>query len=216
MAGGIRKTPAGTWRAYWRDPSGRQTSKTFKTKREASVFLAQVTAAKSTGGYVSPHAGRVLFGEHARQWMSAWNHEATTHARDASIMRTHVISQWGTWPLAKIDHMTVQTWITGLSARLSPATMVQCRRLASAVLRSAVRNRLIAFNPCEDVKVPKARRRDTDERVIERAIFRARLLPPPRAATAPLSGLPVVVGCVGVRRPDCAPTRSTWTGRCCG
>jgi hypothetical protein len=36
-------------------------------------------------------------------------------------------------------------------------------------LRSSVRNRLIAFNPCEDVKVSKRRRLDTDERVTERA-----------------------------------------------
>jgi integrase len=199
--GGIRKTPAGTWRAYWRDPSGRQTSKTFKTKREASVFLAQVTAAKSTGGYVSPHAGRVLFGDHARRWMSAWNHEATTHARDASIMRTHVLPQWGTWPLAKIDHMAVQTWITSLSDRLSPATVAECRRLTSAVLRSAVRNRLIAFNPCEEVKVPKRRRHDTDEQIIERTTFRARLLP-----TVPdrHRGIVAVAGGCGLRWGEAA------------
>lgn len=177
MAGGVRRTPAGNWRAYWREPSGRQTSKTFKTKREASTFLAQITAATSTGGYVSPHAGRVLFGDHARQWMESWNHEATTHARDASIMRTHVLRQWGTWQLAKIDHLSVQTWITDLGRSLSPATVAECRRLTSSVLRSAVRNRLIAFNPCEDVKVQKRRRRDTDDQVIERSMFRNRLLP---------------------------------------
>jgi hypothetical protein len=56
MAGGIRKTLAGNWQAYWRDPVGRQTSKTFRTKREAAAFLAQMTTAASTGGYVSPHA----------------------------------------------------------------------------------------------------------------------------------------------------------------
>src|SRR3954449_13392147 len=134
MAGGIRKTPAGNWRAYWRDPAGRQTSKTFPTKREASTFLAQMAAAASTGGYVSPHAGRVLFAAHAEQWMQSWNNEATTHARDASIMRTHVIAHWGTWPLSKIDHMAVQTWITGLSARLSPATVAECRRLTNSVM----------------------------------------------------------------------------------
>jgi hypothetical protein len=98
MAGAIRKTPAGKWRAYWRDPAGRQTSKTFGTKREASVFLAQISAASSVGTYVSPHAGRMRFGDHARQWMASWNNEATTHARDASIMRTHVLAQWDTWP----------------------------------------------------------------------------------------------------------------------
>jgi len=43
-------------------------------------------------------------------------------------------------------------------------------------MRSAVRNRLIPFNPCDDVKVHKRRRRDTDDQVIERAVFRSRLL----------------------------------------
>lgn len=177
MAGGIRKTPAGSWRAYWRDPAGRQTSKTFGTKREATAFLAQMSAATTTGGYVSPHAGRVIFADHAQQWMASWNNEATTHARDASIMRTHVLAHWGTWQLAKIDHLSVQMWITALSRRLSPATVAECRRLTSAVLRSAVRNRLITFNPCEDVKVQKRRRRDTDDQVVERVAFRSRLLP---------------------------------------
>jgi integrase len=79
--------------------------------------------------------------------------------------------------LSKIDHLAVQTWITDLSRRLSPATVAECRRLTSAVLRSAVRNRLIASNPCEDVKVQKRRRRDTDEQILERAVFQSRLLP---------------------------------------
>lgn len=33
--GFVRKTPAGGHRACWRDPTGRQKSKTFATKREA-------------------------------------------------------------------------------------------------------------------------------------------------------------------------------------
>ncbi|WP_255413946.1 hypothetical protein [Pseudonocardia sp. MH-G8] len=41
-------------------------------------------------------------------------------------MRTHVIAQWGDWPLSKIDHLAVQTWITGLSKQLAPATVAEC------------------------------------------------------------------------------------------
>jgi hypothetical protein len=35
-----------------------------------------------------------------------------------------------------------------------------------------VRNRLIALNPAEDVRIPRRRRRDTDDQVIEREVFR--------------------------------------------
>jgi hypothetical protein len=211
MAGGIRKTPAGNWRAYWREPSGRQTSKTFGTKREATVFLAQISAAASTGGYVSPHAGRVLFGDHARQWIQSWNNEKTTHARDESIMRTHVLAQWGTWQLTKIDHLSLQTWITDLSKRLSPATVAECQRLTSAVLRSAVLNRLIAFNPCENIKVQKRRRRDTDEQVIERTAFRRRLLPAVPARHRGIVGVAGGCGCGRAKQPASASMHSTST-----
>lgn len=174
---GIRKTPAGNRRAAWREPSGRQQSKTFDTKREAAAFLAQLNTAKGTGAYVSPHAGRTLFGDHANEWMATWNVEATTTARDTSVMRNHVLAKWETWPLGKIDHLSIQAWITELGTRLAPATLVQCRRLMSGVMRSALRNRLIALNPCEGVRVQGRRKQDTDERIIARSTLREVLLP---------------------------------------
>ncbi|GAA3083633.1 hypothetical protein GCM10010464_54600 [Pseudonocardia yunnanensis] len=134
MAGGIRKTPAGSWRAYWRDPAGRQTSKMFRTKREAAAFLAQMTTAASTGGYVSPHAGRVLFGEHVRQWMQSWNNEKTTHARDASIMRTphdHPVGHLATREdrphgHADLDHRPVRaSGVARLAARRPAVDLAQ-------------------------------------------------------------------------------------------
>lgn len=199
--GSIRRTPAGTWQAYWRSPAGRQESKTFRTKREASAFLAQMKTSAVTGSYVSPHAGRTPFGEHARLWMASWNTETTTKARDESIMRVHVLKQWESWPLAKIDHLAIQTWITGLSQRLSPATVAECRRLTAAVLRSAVRNRLIAYNPCDDVRVPKRRKKDTDEQVIARDVFRHKLLP---AVPDRYRGLVAVAGGAGLRWGEAA------------
>jgi integrase len=175
--GFVNSTPSGKWRANWRDPEGRQRAKTFRTKREASTYLAQIETQKAQGSYVSPHAGRVLFSQHAQRWMDTWNTEITTAARDASIMRNHVLPHWGTWPLSKIDHMAVQAWVTELCEKYSRATVVECHRLASGVLKSAVRNRLIPFNPADEVRIPKKRKRDTDERIISRADLRTRLLP---------------------------------------
>ena len=157
--------------------------------------------ATATRTYVSPHAGRMPFGEHARQWMASWNTEATTSARDASVMRMHVLKQWESWPLAKIDHLAIQTWITGLSQRLSPATVGECRRLMSGVMRSAVRNRLIAYNPCEDIRVPKRRKQDTDDQVIARDVFRNKLLP---AVPDRYRGLVAVAGGAGLRWGEAA------------
>ena len=174
----VVRTQAGNYRANWRDPSGRQRAKTFATKRAARQFLSEIESSLAAGGlYVDPHAGRTLFGDHARRWMDSRNHEATTKARDESIMRTHVIPQWGDWPLAKIDNIAVQSWVTELGNRRAAATVAEAHRLTSAVLRSAVRNRLIAFNPCEGVRLPHRRKADTDDQVISRAELLTKLLP---------------------------------------
>jgi hypothetical protein len=59
----IGRTAAGTYRARWRDPSGRQRSKNFKTKRDAVRFLAEIDASKNKGLYIDPHAGRIRFAD---------------------------------------------------------------------------------------------------------------------------------------------------------
>lgn len=175
--GWVQKVDNKKWRVFWRDPTSAQRSKTFSTKKEADAFLADTESAKSRGLYVSPHAGRTTFGEHATAWMASWNTERTTAARDRSVMRTHVLPQWEAWPLGKIDHLSVQSWITDLGHHRSRATVAEVHRLTSAVLRSAVRNRLIAFNPALEVRIPKRRKTDVDEQIISRPTLRQVLLP---------------------------------------
>lgn len=193
--GFVEKTDGGRYRAYFREPTGKQRSKTFRTKKEATTFLAEIETAKVRGSFVSPHAGRTLFGVHARDWMTTWNTSETTLSRDTSVMRTHVLPRWENWPLAKIDHLSIQRWVTDLGRRRGPYTVSRCYLLLMGVLRSAVRNRLIATNPGEGVRLPQVRRSDTDERIISRHELRTVLLPevPDRhralIATAAATGL---------------------------
>lgn len=173
----VHQTPEGKWRARWRDPSGRLRSKNFSTKRAARAFLAEIDMTLSRGTYVDPHAGRMPFGDFARRWLAARNTQVTTAARDESVMRTHVLPQWGDWPLAKIDHLSVQEWITELGGRRSASVVAKCHQLTSLVLRAAVRDRLIAINPCDGVRLPPVRRHHQDERIISRTAFRNQVLP---------------------------------------
>ena len=76
--GWVQKVENRKWRVFWRDPAGYQRSKTFPTKKDADTFLAETEAAKSRGVYVSPHAGRTTFAEHAAAWVASWNTEDTT------------------------------------------------------------------------------------------------------------------------------------------
>ncbi|WP_218671099.1 hypothetical protein [Microbispora sp. GKU 823] len=79
-------------------------------------------------------------------------------------MRTHALPRWRDVPLGRIDPSAVQTWVSDLSKRLAPATVVECHRLLSTVLKSAVRDRIVGANPCEGVR----RRKAGDDRIISR------------------------------------------------
>jgi hypothetical protein len=142
--GFVRKTPTGIFRACWRDPAGGQKSKSFRTKREANAFLAEVEAALNRGTYIDPHAGRVRFGDFAHQWLQTRAVEARTAERTLSLMRTHVLLKLANWPIAKVDFMSVQEWVTTLGWELAPATLAKCHSLLVMVLRTAVQAKLIA------------------------------------------------------------------------
>ncbi|HEX6497798.1 MAG TPA: tyrosine-type recombinase/integrase [Micromonosporaceae bacterium] len=202
--GHIVKTTAGTYRANWRDAAGRQKAKTFKTRKEAAAFLAETETAVVRGTYVDPHAGRTRFGEYAMRWLEARNSQINTSARDQSIIRIHVMPQWGSVPLGKVDHLAVQRWVTELGKRLSPATVAKCYQLTSAVFKAAVRDRLIGVNPCEGVKLPSIRQKDTDDQVVTPDVVTGRILP---AVPARYRALVALAAGTGLRWGECVGLR---------
>lgn len=203
--GYVRKTPAGNWKACWRDATGRQPSKTFPTRREAAAFLATVESTKHTGAYIDPHAARrIKFGSYAAQWVESHNVELTTRARDLSLLKNHVVAHWGSAPLAAIDHSSVQKWVATLSRRLSPSTVGECHRLFSAVLKAAGRDRLIAINPAKDVRLPKQRHQAGDRQTISREAFTGLLLP---AVPSRHRAIVALAGGTGLRWGECVGLR---------
>lgn len=200
----IFRTPAGTWQANWRDPAGRKRAKTFKRKRDAERFVSELDTAKNRGLYIDPHAGKVKFADYLPRWVDGINHEANTTFRDQSIMRNHIAPRWGDVPLGRMDHTSVQAWIAELSARLSPATVRECHRVFSSVMKSAVRDRIIGHNPCEGVRLPPRRRKDTDDRTITRDTFVRQLLP---AMPERYRALVAVAGGTGLRWGECLGLR---------
>jgi hypothetical protein len=64
----------------------------------------------------------------------------------------------------------LQSWVTQLGERLSPATVRECYRLTAGIMGSAVRDRLIGFNPCEGVRLPRRRRKDTDDHLLHHRV----------------------------------------------
>jgi integrase len=156
--GTVRKAPrTGRWEARYRDPAGRQRTKTFETKADARVFLGQVDLEQRRGEWVDPQLGRVTLAEWVAEWSATTvDLRPSTRARDDSYLRNHILPVFGSRPLSSITQLEVRGWVSERSASgLAPATVVKAHQILSKILSAAVDGGLIARSPADRVPLPK-------------------------------------------------------------
>lgn len=157
MASVSRDRRRGNWLARWRDPAGRDRSKSFARKVDAERFLAQLSADMHRGMYIDPAAGKVTLDTLAETWVSGLAHlKPSTAERYRGIVRRHIVPRWGRWPLRSIAHSDVSAWVGDLHrAGLAPGTVRQTYRVLSLILDATVQDGRIARNPAAGVALPR-------------------------------------------------------------
>ena len=152
----VREWHAG-WQVRWRDPNGKQRTKSFKRKAEAKQFANRVEVEMERGAYVDPQLGKALFGDWAEEWLqSKINLRASSWARDESYLRNHVQPEFENVPLSRITKLQIQGWVRDLVDKgLHPGTIYHCYRILRCVLEEAVDARLIAESPCRRITLPR-------------------------------------------------------------
>jgi integrase len=157
-----RRTRSGkiSYRARYRDPAGRERSKSFSRKVDAERWLAEIEHAKTRGSWTDPALGKVRFSN----WLTAWwatttNLRPTTRARDETLLRLYAVPRFGDMPLAAISQLEVRAWVADLSARgFAPATVTKAYQLLGKVMAAAVDAGYLARTPCRKVPLPKVER----------------------------------------------------------
>jgi integrase len=153
----IQKRPNGKWRARYRDPDGREVARHFGRKVDAQAWLDEQTAAIITGQYASPRAGRVTLEGFYRPWASrqVWA-PSTARTVDVAIRDSGL----GSVPLGALRRSHVEAWVKRMDSRgLAPSTIAVRVTNLRAVLRAAVRDKVIPSDPAEGVALPRKRRR---------------------------------------------------------
>src|SRR4029450_13002383 len=106
-----------SYRARYRDPTGRQRGKTFRRKVGAGEYLGLIEAAKLRGTWTDPAHGRITLAEWLETWWgSASDLRPSTKARDHAYLNSLVLPRFGTTPLAMIRQPDVQAWVAELTA----------------------------------------------------------------------------------------------------
>jgi integrase len=157
-AGGARFT------AVYRDPTGRiRSAGTFTSEREARHAARRAESSVESGAWFNRTAGKVTFRAYVEEtWWPSRHLEISTKAGYRANLDRHFLPYFGDLPMAKILPSTVQGWVTqavadGLSAR----STVKYHVMLHSIFKRAVRDRVIAFNPCADTELPKVIARKT-------------------------------------------------------
>lgn len=156
----VERWQGNRWRARWRAPDGRQRSRVFDRKADATRFLTTVEVGRITGTYVDPRAGRVTFRDYAEDWRSRQLWRESSMDRIESLLRNHLYPVLGCVPLDTIRPSDLDRLVKGLSETLAPSTVVGAYRLAASVFKAAVRDRVLGSSPCVDVRLPVRAQRE--------------------------------------------------------
>jgi integrase len=148
------------WRARWRDPSGRERSKSFARKVDAERFLVGIEDAKLRGAYVDPAAGKIPFSEWAERWYNTTAALRATTRRDyRKLLDQQVLPAFAADSLAGIDALAVREWVAALVAGgLSARRTRKAHAVLSQVLTSAVEGGRLNRNVAAGMKLPKVQR----------------------------------------------------------
>lgn len=157
MAAVVRDVRDGRWLARWRDPGGHQHKKSFPRRVDAQRWLDQMQAAAHRGQYIAPSAGKAKVADLAAPWGIGLSHlKPSTRERYRSILRFHVIPEWGRWSIGDIRRSDVTAWIARLVEEgKRPGTVRQIHRVLSLLLDVAVDDGLIGQNPATRVRLPR-------------------------------------------------------------
>lgn len=160
------------WRVEWYEEDGGATrklrTKSFKKRSDADRFRNETEKSLRGGTYINPKLGETTFQAVAEDWL-----KSKVKPRSSSIriyetdLRLHIFPKWGSRRINSITSQQIQDWVAELmagnaptqSSRPGPMSPASIERLVSlrvgAVLRYAVRRRLIAIDPSEGIELPR-------------------------------------------------------------
>lgn len=151
-----KRTKSGNrYQVKWRRIDGSQTSKNFRTLREAVDFKRQVEMDKSRGLLPDDRQSKVKFEDYANSYYSRTEHRPSTIRRRKGIMEKHLIPAFGAAPISKIRRSDIQAAIGSWKSQgLAARTIINHLNILRPIFAEAILDDIIVRNPMFHIKAP--------------------------------------------------------------
>jgi integrase len=159
-----KKAPNGiAYEVRWRE-SGVFKQKTYASKREAERHAVRVDMALATGEVTVPLTqSRVTVADVVAASLSASEPGLKPRTYDSYVRlyNGRILPEFGHKRVATVNRADVQAWVTRLAREgLAPATVQHCYVAMRKAMKHALHDRLIGYDPCAGVKLPKDHQSD--------------------------------------------------------
>ncbi len=155
--GTSKRTGKRWYDACLRDPSGKEYSRRFTTKKGAEAYEAAEKTARAHGIWVDPRLAATPFSVVAEKWLAADGaKQRSSRARDRSILDNHVLPPLGKQAVGSVTRADVQLLVKTWAKTHKPSSVGRMFSCMRAVFSYAVASDYIARNPCRrDIPLPR-------------------------------------------------------------
>lgn len=133
--------------------------RTLPTKTAAREWIRNTESDLARGTFRDPDAGAVTFAAWVKVWLATRGTlEPASQREEEGICTNHLIPAFGTRRLDDIGPVAIETLISGLVGRRAPKTIRNVHGVLHNIMGLAVREGLLAANPCIGTRLPKGKR----------------------------------------------------------
>jgi integrase len=145
------------WQARYDDPNGKEITSLWRTVVEAEREITTQEAAKLSGSWLDPKAGRVTVEKFALEtWLPAQSINSRSEIEYEGVLRRYLIPEWGNREIRSIKPSEAGAWQKLLTTKYK-LTGSYPNRVAGYVrglFRLAVVDRIIPVSPFEKISAP--------------------------------------------------------------
>jgi integrase len=142
------------YRVRFRLPDGSVgTDSWHPTKAAAEIRCKQVEVEQALDTYIDPARGRITLAEWVAIWQPGHLAGPAKWAAYRSHLRIHILPRFGDAPLNQISRQTVKLFVKQLKRELADSSVASIMSLFGLLMREAVADRRIPYNPCHGVRV---------------------------------------------------------------
>jgi integrase len=139
-----------------RDSTGREYSRTFRTRKDAERFENTELADRARGNWIDPRRASTRFADVAAEWLESQpTKKESSLARDRSTVDNHLLPAIGDTQIGQLTPADVQRLVNAWTAKLGPRTVRRQFAVLRAICNFAVDTDRIGKSPCRRIKLPE-------------------------------------------------------------